>query len=152
MVVGVAGLTVLVDQLSKWWAGRALGLGEPRPLALPWVQLTLVHNTGAAFGLFQRWTWIFVAVSLVTCGIILWSLRQERRGSPSIALALILGGAVGNLIDRVVRGYVVDFIDLRVWPVFNVADSAITIGVAMILWGMLKGAPPAPEGGCGNGR
>lgn len=143
---------VLLDQATKQWAQQALQPGASAPLPVPWLQWTLVHNTGAAFGLFPQWTAGLIVVSLATCGLILWSLRRGRSPFPSAALALILGGAIGNLIDRARWGHVVDFIDLRVWPVFNLADSAITIGVAMVLWRMVGPASRSPEGGCSHGR
>ncbi len=165
MVVWVVGLTLLLDQASKLLARQSLTLGEPVPLALPVVQLTLVHNTGAAFGLFQRGTVVFIIVSVVTCALIIWTLWRPpekdattgatRMGHDrwlSAALALVLGGAIGNLIDRMAWGYVIDFIDLRVWPVFNIADSAITVGVSMLLWRMVRPRCSTSGVGCHHGR
>ena len=139
LVVAV-GIAVL-DQLAKEWALAALE--GVVPLA-PSVNLVLVHNPGAAFGLFaqasgwQRWFFIIVGVAIAGF-VIAWLGRAVRagRGWLSTGLALALGGALGNLWDRFFRGSVVDFVDLYYgsfhWPTFNVADSAITAGVALIV-------------------
>ena len=109
---------------------------ESRPLISPVLHLTYVQNTGAAFGLFKGQQALFVGLSLLVIVWIAWELLAKP-SMPDMLIwgcALILGGATGNLIDRVRVGYVVDFIDLRVWPVFNIGDSAITIGVALLIW------------------
>ena len=137
------GLTVLVvDQASKWLAFNSLSPYTPEAL-LPLVNLTLAFNTGAAFSFladaagWQRWLLIGVAVA-VSLYLLHWlrSLAGGRR-IEAAGLGLILGGAVGNLIDRVRLGAVIDFIDVHYggwhWPAFNVADAAITVGVVMIL-------------------
>ena len=139
---GVAGL----DQLTKAWALADLDGVVP---VLPFLNLVLVHNPGAAFGLlalaggWQRWLFA-VAGAVIAAFIVAW-LRRTRTDDRwlSAGLALVLGGAVGNLWDRIVRGAVVDFIDLHQgryhWPVFNVADSAITVGVVIIVLASLRG-------------
>lgn len=138
----LAAGVVLLDQLSKQVAAATLTLYRPVHLA-PSLNLTLMHNTGAAFSVLHQaggWQrWLFVALALAISLVIYWWLRQlpaERRWL-ACALALILGGAVGNLIDRVVLGYVIDFIDVYYggwhWPAFNIADSAITVGAVMLL-------------------
>ncbi|MFN0071542.1 MAG: signal peptidase II [Chloroflexota bacterium] len=95
------------------------------------IRFTYVENRGAAFGLLQEQTTFFILVGLTVIGVILYSFRQVSRPSIllTLSLGLQLGGAIGNLIDRMRYGYVVDFMDLSVWPVFNVADSAIVCGV-----------------------
>lgn len=115
---------------------RAFAPGESLPLLPPILHLTYVQNTGAAFGLFKGQQFLFIGCSILIIGWILWELfTKPSMGVRSLwALALVLGGAAGNLLDRLRFGYVVDFIDLRVWPVFNVGDSAITVGVALLLW------------------
>jgi signal peptidase II len=123
-----------LDQGTKFAAGRYLQPHLPFPVVDGVLQLTLTHNPGSAFGLISQ-GWIPVAASTVVCVVILayvlaGGLAEARmRG---VALGLIGGGAVGNLLDRLRTGGVVDFIDLRVWPVFNVADIAVTIGVALL--------------------
>ncbi len=135
-------LVVVLDQAPKWLAEALL---EPfRPVALmPLLNLTLMYNEGAAFsflanaGGWQRW--LFAGFALVmTLALTLWLLRLDRgERATAAALSLIIGGAIGNLIDRVQTGRVVDFIDFYVanwhWPAFNVADSAITVGILLLL-------------------
>lgn len=124
-----------VDQLTKWVIRTAFSPGHSLPLLAPLCSLTYVQNTGAAFGLFKGQQPFFIALSLLIAAILVWLwLRRPPVSRRALwATALILGGTLGNLLDRVRFGYVVDFIDLHVWPVFNVADSAITIGVGLLL-------------------
>ena len=136
----IVALTVLCDQLTKWAVSILLVPGQSVPLLPSVLHLTYVQNTGAAFGLLKGMTALFIVLSVAVAVWIVLELRSNHpcpRGK-AWALALILGGAVGNLIDRVWHGHVIDFIDVRVWPVFNVADSAITIGVALLLWRALR--------------
>jgi signal peptidase II len=140
--LGLALLVLAVDQATKLWAAGTLDYGMPVTV-LPFFNLTLVHNTGAAFsfladaGGWQRIFFIVVSgvVSLVLAAW-LWRLPRDAR-LLGIALALVLGGAVGNLVDRVAYGYVIDFLDFHAagwhWPAFNVADSAISCGVVLLL-------------------
>jgi signal peptidase II len=146
----LASAVVLIDQGTKLLAEQLLVYHDPVAL-LPSLNLFLTYNTGAAFsflrdaGGWQRW--LFAALSTgVSVFIALWLLRiPSAQRWLAGALALVLGGAVGNLIDRVVRthGGVVDFIDVYYaawhWPAFNVADSAICVGAAMLIWSTLRG-------------
>jgi signal peptidase II len=137
-----------LDQLSKALATAHLVMHEPVPV-LPLFNLTLMHNTGAAFsflsqaGGWQRWFFVVVAVA-VSVALIAW-LRQLQRHQAwlALALALVLGGALGNVWDRITLGYVVDFVDLYYgdwhWPAFNIADSAITVGAIMLLLDAVRG-------------
>ncbi|MBI3325051.1 MAG: signal peptidase II [Candidatus Omnitrophica bacterium] len=132
----LALLIVGADQLSKRAVRGALAPGGSVPLLPPVLYFTHVQNTGAAFGMLRGHVPLFVLLSLVVAGWIIVELARRRPPAPAtlVSLSLILGGAVGNVIDRLRLGYVIDFIDLRVWPVFNVADAAITIGVTVLLW------------------
>lgn len=139
-VAAIGGTLLILDQCTKLLIQRAFTPGESLPLLPPLLSLTYVQNTGAAFGLFKGQQTLFIVLALA---IGAWIMREVLVGPPPApaaawGLPLILGGSVGNLIDRVRFGYVVDFLDLHVWPVFNVADSAITIGVALLLWGATK--------------
>lgn len=134
----LAGFVVLVDQLSKFFALRCLSPQTSVPLVPGVLDLTLVRNSGAAFGLFSDYApalFTVITVSLVVLFFI--ANRSHKAGTPGVspvdrwALSLILGGAVGNWIDRLRFGTVIDFIDFRIFPVFNIADTAITIGVAL---------------------
>ena len=132
----ISGLTLAADQLTKHLIAAAFHPGESLPLLPRVLHLTYVQNTGAAFGLFKGQQLLFIGLSLL---VIAWITRQFLAKRPLAApvvwaYALVLGGAAGNLIDRLRFGYVVDFIDVRVWPVFNLGDSAITIGVALLIW------------------
>jgi signal peptidase II len=138
---------VVLDQITKWLV--VLNLYEfERIFLIPLLDLVRYHNTGAAFSLLagdEGWqAWFFTVVALIVSGGIVWyQWSLPRRGCRTLAtgLALILGGAVGNVIDRLLYGYVVDFIlfyyQAWAWPAFNVADSAITVGVALIIYDSL---------------
>ena len=95
-----------------------------------------MYNRGAAFGFFQNQLFLFVLVSLFAIGLILYNLKTNSI-ILKLSLSLILGGAIGNLIDRLRFGFVVDFLDLRVWPVFNIADSVITIAALVLTWELI---------------
>ena len=127
-----------IDRLSKVFFTHLLLLNESIALVRGVVHFTLVHNTGIAFGLFKDRGAVFFVIPLILTGLLVYNVYYYRHSEYLsriyiAAFSLILGGAVGNLIDRITLGYVIDFIDLRVWPVFNIADSAITIGAAIIL-------------------
>ena len=139
--LGIAVAVVVLDQLTKTLIISRFVLGEGREIT-PFFNLVRVHNTGAAFSFlagaagWQRW--FFIALGVAAAGFIVWLLA--RHGGQRLfgwALALILGGAVGNVVDRVLHGHVVDFIQVhwRGWyfPSFNVADSAITVGAALLI-------------------
>ncbi|MGR8930056.1 MAG: signal peptidase II [Gammaproteobacteria bacterium] len=138
----VSLLVLILDQASKLAVDASMQLYESIPL-MPYFNLTYAHNTGAAFsflaeaGGWQRW--LFAGLAFVMSGIIVvWLLRlREQENLLAVALSMVLGGAVGNLIDRVAYGYVIDFLDVYYqnhhWPAFNIADSAICIGVGLML-------------------
>ncbi|MGZ5075770.1 MAG: signal peptidase II [Methylobacter sp.] len=135
-------LAVILDQASKLAVAGSMQLYESIPV-MPFFKLTYVHNTGAAFsflsdaGGWQRW--FFAGLALVISAVIaVWLTRLKKHETLlAVALALVLGGAVGNLIDRLAYGYVIDFLDVYYeswhWPAFNIADSAITLGVMLML-------------------
>ncbi|MFA6052887.1 MAG: signal peptidase II [Methylobacter sp.] len=135
-------LALILDQASKLAVDGVMQLYQSIPI-MPYFNLTYVHNTGAAFsflseaGGWQRW--FFAGLALVISIVIaFWLARLKRHETLlAIALALVLGGAIGNLIDRLVYGYVIDFLDVYYqdwhWPAFNIADSAITLGVILML-------------------
>ena len=128
-------MTLGADQLSKSLIVSSFVPGQSTPLLPPILHLSYVQNTGAAFGLFKGQQALFIGLSLLVIVWVAWELLVKP-SLPSLSMwgcALVLGGAAGNLIDRLRLGYVIDFIDLRVWPVFNVGDSAITIGVSLLV-------------------
>ncbi len=139
---------VVLDQFTKLVAEGALDPYRPVSL-LPFFNLTLVYNTGAAFSLladaggWQRWFFLGLS-AVVSLALVVWIVRLPRgQGRLALALALVLGGAVGNLIDRALYGHVIDFLDLHYggwhWPAFNVADAAITVGAVLLVADTLLG-------------
>ena len=146
--LGLAALVIVADQLTKTLIIGALQLGDSHPV-WSWLNIVRAHNAGAAFSFLANasgWQrWFFVGIGAVASVVIVWMLR--RHGSQKLfcfAMSMILGGALGNVIDRLLHGYVVDFIQVRLallepifhggyFPSFNVADSAITAGVIGIL-------------------
>lgn len=134
----VAFFVVVLDQISKGWIQRSLYPGQSTPED-GFVRLTYVTNTGAAFGLFPDQTMMFIIVAALVIGaIIVYYRYMPYNGFVFMAsLGLQLGGALGNLTDRLRHGYVIDFIDFRFWPVFNLADSAIVVGVAILAYFIL---------------
>jgi signal peptidase II len=141
---------IALDQLSKYWVMQHLTLHEARPV-FPFLNLNLMYNTGAAYsflgsaGGWQRWLFAGVAV-IISVLILIWLIRlPQKNKSTACALALILGGALGNLWDRLILGHVIDFIDFYVknWHMFgafNVADAAICVGVALLVLITLLGS------------
>ena len=136
--IGVLAL----DQLTKAWIRSSMSLNETIPVIGNVVRLTYIHNEGAAFGLSigAYSSQIFLVLATIASALVLYLLLTSPRGErmQRIALALILGGALGNIIDRVRWSMVVDFIQVGIaghfWPIFNLADSAVTIGAAMLAW------------------
>ncbi len=139
LLLAVLALAVIVlDHVTKVWLAASFLPGESRIVIPHVLYLTYVQNYHGAFGLFGTHPLLLTAAaSLVLISFYLWYRKEGASTSVHIAFALIFGGAVGNIIDRLRFGYVHDFIDFRVWPVFNVADSAITIGVCLLLVQML---------------
>lgn len=147
VVFGCIGLLViLLDQLSKTWIRDNLVRGQSL-FDAGFFQVVNVHNTGAAFGIFKGQSLALTIVALVGIVIILLLVFSLRHHWPFLdsmlvmsAIGLVLGGTIGNLIDRLRLGYVTDFIDFKVWPAFNVADSAVTVGVIIIAYCILRSA------------
>ena len=140
--LGLSLLAVVLDQLSKLAVAGSMQLYQSIKI-MPYFNLTYVHNTGAAFsflsdaGGWQRWFFAGLAV-IISAVIAVWLAKLKRHETLlAVALSLVLGGAIGNLIDRLIYGYVIDFLDVYYqswhWPAFNIADSAITLGVVLML-------------------
>jgi len=136
---------LVIDQYSKTLVFHRLNVGESIPLIKNILHITFVTNTGAAFGLFKSSTLVFVVISIIAIAVIATLiLRSIKKGNLlsrpwlNYGLVLILSGAIGNLIDRLRFSYVIDFIDVRIWPVFNIADSAITIGTLLLLLSLTR--------------
>jgi len=141
-----AGLVATADQATKALVIARLAPGQVTHLIGPYLWLVRVDNTGAAFSLMRGADPILAGVAAVLCAAIAWASGRTRRPALAYALGLMLGGAAGNLVDRLVRHGVVDFLDVRIWPVFNLADAALTIGavwlVVCVVW-----APDEARGG-----
>lgn len=145
----IAATVLVVDRLSKRWAEHALT--QPRDLIDGVLTLRFTTNSGGAFSLGDRAPLLFAIAAILVCGAIVATSFRARPTTHAVALGLILGGATGNLLDRVLRGSglsgrVVDFIDLHVWPVFNVADASIVLGAILLAFAALR------EGARGDGR
>ncbi|MEI6269640.1 MAG: signal peptidase II [Methylococcaceae bacterium] len=148
--LGLSLFAILLDQGTKLAIDSSMKLYQSIPI-LPFFKLTYVHNTGAAFsflseaGGWQRWFFAGLALA-ISCVIAVWLARLKQHETLlAVALSLVLGGAIGNLIDRLAYGYVIDFLDVYYqtwhWPAFNIADSAITLGVILMLlesFGLVK--------------
>jgi len=148
VILTSAGILAL-DRVTKHLAEAALTPGVSVPVFENVFHLTLVHNRGAAFGLLPDAAYFFIAVACVSIAAVAVAFTRPRLlerafglrpADPRVAcaLALILGGTIGNLIDRLRHGYVTDFLDLRVWPVFNFADTAISCGAALIVIALVR--------------
>ncbi|HXP94757.1 MAG TPA: signal peptidase II [Candidatus Binatia bacterium] len=135
LVLIVAFAVFAADQLSKHWVAATFMPGESRVLIPHVVYWTYVQNTRGAFGLFGDQAWLLIILAVAVLAIFWFSFRDIAAQSWLVRVALggIVGGAAGNIADRLQHRYVVDFIDLRWWPVFNVADSCITIGVCLLI-------------------
>ena len=138
----ITSLVIVFDQVSKWLMVSRLSLYET-VIVMPYFNLTMAHNEGAAFsflsqaGGWQRWFFIWLAL-IISVVLLVWLAKlKPTEKLEAISLSLILGGALGNVIDRISYGYVIDFIDLYIghnhWPVFNIADSAICIGAILLV-------------------
>jgi signal peptidase II len=135
---------VLADQLSKEWIKTNLAVGQSL-FDIGFFRIIHIYNTGAAFGLFQDHTLVLTIISSVAVIVLLFCGLSLQRYLPflnnitgRVTLGLVLGGTAGNLIDRLHLGHVTDFIDFKVWPAFNIADSAVTVGVIMLAYWFLR--------------
>lgn len=145
LLAAAAGV-IAIDQLTKQWALAELGDG-PIDVIDGVLSLTLTYNSGGAFGLLQGLPGFFLVATVVVVGVIMIWARRLDDARLIVPLGMVLGGGLGNLWDRLFRdteGRVVDFIDLHVWPVFNLADSSIVVGVVVILL-LSAGAPRVAE-------
>lgn len=143
LLFGVAGVSVAFDQWTKWWVRENIAFGgEWLPDWLTWLSpyARLVHwyNSGAAFGMFQNGNLVFTILAFIVIGAIIYYFPHAEPDDWTLKLAmgLQLGGAMGNLIDRLLMGKVTDFISVGAFPVFNIADASISVGVAILLLGI----------------
>lgn len=151
IVAATAVAALVADQVTKYLVRENMAIGESWP-AEGFFRLTHGTNTGSAFGLFQDQTVILTIASVFAIGFIVYFYRShsDRSSMTKLTVGLLLGGAVGNLIDRLIAGRVTDFIDVGPWPIFNLADSSITVGItlliaSLVLTGGKSEEPSTPE-------
>lgn len=145
LLVALAASVAALDQLTKALLASAFGsgrLGSRVAIVDGWLALEYTENRGAAFGLFSGLAPILISVSIAILMGLLWHYLRQTRPSllQTLATGAIAGGAIGNLIDRIRLGYVIDFLSVGPWPNFNVADSAITVGALVLVWGLTRPA------------
>jgi signal peptidase II len=127
-----------LDRLTKLIVTKSLSLNHSVPVIKGIFHITLVHNRGAAFGMLKNQVPFLILTSLIVIILIYFNLKNNsRKIIYAVSLSFILAGALGNLLDRLFLGYVIDFLDFRIWPVFNIADSAITVGAVFLGWHIL---------------
>ena len=136
MPLGIGILVFIIDQLVKHLVVSTMHLGQSLPVIKGIFHITYVLNPGAAFGMLehQRWFFILVALAAVLLGAAFYKKLQQESFLMRSGAGLLLGGAVGNLADRIQSGLVVDFLDFRIWPVFNIADIAICAGAGFLIF------------------
>jgi len=139
----VAAAAIGADQLTKHIVGRTLALGESVDIVGPFT-IHHVQNSGIAFGLFASRTELVIGVTGVAVGLMLWFFARSAKRHPAIpvALGLVVGGSIANLVDRVRLGYVTDFLDFVAWPAFNLADTFIVVGVALLFGALVLADRP----------
>ena len=138
-LIGLSTLVIVIDQATKYWIQSRMAYGESSPVIREVFHITYILNPGAAFGILENKTWFFIAVALVLLAGVAYLYPRMPANQPMVKLGagLLVGGAIGNLIDRVRIGYVIDFFDFRIWPIFNVADICIVCGVACLAYYLL---------------
>lgn len=142
VAVAVAGLVVAVDQVTKQLAADRLA-GRTVHVIGP-LDLTLEHNTGSAFSMFQGHAAVLAVIAAVLVGLLVWAVVRSSSPGRVVALGAIIGGATGNVVDRLVRGdhgAVIDFIELHFWPTFNVADASIVLGCVALAFSLFRDRP-----------
>lgn len=140
----IAFIVILIDQLTKWLIVKNMEIGESIKIIENLLYITSHRNRGAAWGILQGQMWFFYLVTVIVVIALVYYMQKEAKGKVllGVSLAFMLGGAIGNFIDRLFRKEVVDFIDTYIFtynfPIFNIADSALVIGVGMLMLQMLK--------------
>ncbi len=151
-LLAVGAAAIVADQLTKQVIGRTLDVGDSVDIVGPF-SIHHVENSGIAFGLFSSRTTVVIAVTALAVGWMVWFFARSGRRHPvlPVALGLVLGGSVANLIDRVRLGRVTDFLDLEAWPAFNLADTFIVVGVAVLFGALVLADRPRRPHGPRNG-
>ncbi len=135
-------IVLAIDRITKLWIVSKMGLAETIPVINGFFHITYIKNSGAAFGMLANRQWIFILITILVLIAIFYMVVKLPKEDALLAaiFGLITGGALGNLIDRIQTGLVIDFLDFRgIWPyIFNVADSAVVVGVCLLTWQILK--------------
>lgn len=142
---GLAAFVIILDQWTKWLIVKNMEFGERISVWDPWFGILSHRNRGAAWGMLEGQMWLFSIVTVAVIGAIIYFYHKEAKGKPlfQVGLMLLLGGAIGNFIDRLFRGEVVDFVDVLIpimnydFPIFNIADAALTIAVVVLMIGLI---------------
>ena len=142
---GLAAFVIILDQWTKWLIVKNMEFGERISVWDPWFGILSHRNRGAAWGMLEGQMWLFSIVTIAVIGAIIYFYHKEAKGKPlfQVGLMLLLGGAIGNFIDRLFRGEVVDFVDVLIpimnydFPIFNIADAALTIAVIVLMIGLI---------------
>lgn len=142
---GLAAFAILLDQWTKWLIVKNMDYGERISVWDPWLGILSHRNRGAAWGMLEGQMWLFTIVTVAVIIAIIYFYHKEAKGKPifQVGLMLLLGGAIGNFIDRLFRGEVVDFVDVLIpvinyhFPIFNIADAALTIAVVVLMIGLI---------------
>ncbi len=131
VVFSTALAIILIDQLSKFFVRANFQLSQSIPIISNIFHLTYINNTGAGFGILKAQALILIFISVAVIGIILYNFDKIKNNETllQILVGFVLGGTIGNLIDRLSYGHIIDFLDFQIWPIFNFADSFVTIGV-----------------------
>ncbi len=141
--MGLAAILLIADQASKYWINITMDYTETWPVLEGIFHLTYVRNFGAAFGIFPYHRTFFIIASILMVLLIVYGQGYfpRRYSLIQLGLSFMLGGVLGNLYDRISVGYVIDFLDFRIWPVFNLADAAIVTGALLLMWGLSRHLP-----------
>lgn len=142
MLFWIIGVVVLIlDRVTKYFVTSYMKLGQTMPLIKEFFHITYVKNPGAAFGILTDKKWFFISMTIIVLLVIIYlaNTMGKQKKLMSVALGMVAGGALGNLIDRINSGLVIDYLDFcGIWPyIFNIADSAIVVGVILLSWQLL---------------
>ena len=134
-IFSTALIIIIIDQVAKFLIKTNFQLNQTLPIISNIFHLTYIHNFGAGFGILQHQKYFLIFISIIVIGFIFYYLDRIRNNERLLQMLVgfVLGGTIGNLTDRIINGYVIDFLDFRIWPIFNFADSFVTIGVVGLI-------------------
>jgi len=138
LIFSITLFIILIDQLTKFLIRSTLSINQTKTLIPKVLELTFIKNTGIAFGLLKNLQPIMITITILIIAIIIYYLKDIKDRNLAITISLILGGAFGNLVDRIFYGAITDFIKISIWPVFNVADACISVGAILLIIYFLK--------------